>query len=106
MFLLLLSPHGEDKGEVEEREKKKHTLSVSMVAISSPSLTKSPLFLIHCFNVPSVMDSAIWGTCTFSHIASDVEKERMVDETTSCCLLLLLLRAKVEEEEARRERCR
>lgn len=33
-------------------------LSVSMVAISSSCLTKSPTCLLHCFNVPSVMDSA------------------------------------------------
>jgi hypothetical protein len=34
------------------------TLSVSMVAISSSCLTKSPTCFDHCFKVPSVIDSA------------------------------------------------
>lgn len=52
----------------------KLTLSVSMVATSSSALTKSPTFLFHCFKVPSVMDSAIWGTLTISLRLEEDEK--------------------------------
>jgi hypothetical protein len=40
------------------------TLSVSIVATSSPAATKSPTCFDHVFSVPSVIDSAIWGTLT------------------------------------------
>jgi hypothetical protein len=43
-----------------------HTLSVSIVAISSSCSTKSPTALFHCFNVPSLIDSAIVGTLTMA----------------------------------------
>src|SRR5437870_11477586 len=36
-------------------------LSVSMSAISSPALTRSPTFLFHLMTVPSVIVSESWG---------------------------------------------
>src|SRR5207245_10244419 len=36
-------------------------LSVSMSAISSPALTRSPSFLFHLMTVPSVIVSESWG---------------------------------------------
>lgn len=45
-----------------------------MVATSSSAWTKSPTFLFHCLSVPSVMDSAIWGTLTISLRLADDEK--------------------------------
>ena len=44
------------------------TLSVSMVATSSSASTKSPSCFTHDLRVPSLMDSAIWGTLTVSAV--------------------------------------
>ena len=44
------------------------TLSVSIVATSSSAATVSPGCFNHVFNVPSDIDSAIWGTLTVSAI--------------------------------------
>jgi len=54
-----------------------------MVAISSSAATVSPTCLFHVLRVPSLIDSAIWGTLTVSAATHNEQAEEQDELSTN-----------------------